>query len=152
MQENELPDNIDELKKIIFQIKSLNKGLRNEIETLKEQVSFFKALKFAPKTEKVSKEQMLLFNEAETLSEEPEPEEEKTTVKEHKRVPRGKRRPLPDSLAREIVNIDLPEKEKTCTHDGSALKLIGEEISEKLEIVPAKIKVIRIVRKKYACP
>lgn len=138
-------ENIHELKKII-------KSLKMENEILREQVSFFKALKFSPKTEKVSKEQMLLFNEAEILAQEPDSIDEKITVKEHIRAPRGKRKALPQSLPREEVVIDLPEKEKTCAHDGAALKLIGEEVSEKLEIIPAKIKVIRTIRKKYACP
>lgn len=35
---------------------------------------------------------------------------------------------------------------------GCELKRIGEEISEQLDIVPAKIQVIRHIRPKYACP
>jgi len=157
--EKELPDDIFELKKIILERESailgkenLIKSMKMENEILREQISFFKALKFAPKTEKLSKEQMLLFNEAESLAQESDPEEEKITIKEHARAPRGKRKPISQSLPREEVIIDLPEKEKTCAYDGASLKLIGEEVSEKLEIIPAKIKVIRTIRKKYACP
>ncbi|MDQ3566281.1 MAG: IS66 family transposase zinc-finger binding domain-containing protein [Pseudomonadota bacterium] len=32
------------------------------------------------------------------------------------------------------------------------MRAIGEEISEQLDIEPAKVRVIRHVRKKYACP
>ena len=62
-------------------------------------------------------------------------------------------RPSPYSRADlprvEIVH-DLPESEKTCPC-GAVLVRIGEEVSEKLDIVPAKIQVIRHIRPKYAC-
>ena len=47
---------------------------------------------------------------------------------------------------------ELPAEERICTHDGEALVEIGEEISEQLDIVPAQVRVLRHVRKKYACP
>jgi transposase len=39
-----------------------------------------------------------------------------------------------------------------CAHDGTTLTCIGEDTSEQLDIVPARIKVIVHRRKKYACP
>ncbi len=45
----------------------------------------------------------------------------------------------------------LPEAERHCDHDGRSLSEIGEVISEQLDIIPAKIQVIRHIRKKYAC-
>ncbi len=47
---------------------------------------------------------------------------------------------------------DLEDAQKICTYDGHALKHIGDEISEQLDIVPAKLQVIRNIRRKYACP
>lgn len=47
---------------------------------------------------------------------------------------------------------DLAEEEKICPHDGVVLTAIGEEISEQLDIEPAKVRVLRHVRRKYACP
>ena len=46
----------------------------------------------------------------------------------------------------------MAEADKVCPHDGSALRLIGTEASEQLDIVPAQIKVLRHLRRKYACP
>jgi transposase len=45
---------------------------------------------------------------------------------------------------------DLAAEEKICGC-GSELSRIGEEVSEQLDIVPAKIQVIRNIRPKYAC-
>lgn len=46
---------------------------------------------------------------------------------------------------------DLPEEEKSCPGCGSMRHIIGQEISEQLEYVPAKLTVIEHVRLKYAC-
>jgi len=61
------------------------------------------------------------------------------------------RRRIPADLPRERVEHDLPESEKTCPCCGKMREKIGEEISEKLDYVPAKVKVIQTVRPKYAC-
>lgn len=129
--------------------------LDRENEILREALRLARAVRFAAHSEKLST-QRELFNEAEVLSgEDLESEEDDDKdviiVPEHKRV-RGKRKPLSDNLPREEVVIDLPEKEKFCAHHGSALKEIGSEISEKLDFIPARFKVIRTIRKKYSAP
>ena len=45
----------------------------------------------------------------------------------------------------------IPKTERHCPHDGRLLTEIGEVTSEQLDIIPAKIQVIRHIRKKYAC-
>ncbi len=54
------------------------------------------------------------------------------------------------SKSEKITN--LPESEKFCPHDGTALKEIGEEVTEKLKIIPAQLSVVVERKKKYACP
>ena len=63
---------------------------------------------------------------------------------------RAKRRPLPEALPREEVVIDIPEEQKHCLC-GAELVRIGEEISEKLDVIPPQLRVIRTIRPKYAC-
>jgi len=67
---NSLPDDIDFLKNIIaeqdLKIKSKDSKIKSqnvEINILREQISFFKTLKFGPRSEKVAQDQLLLFNE-----------------------------------------------------------------------------------------
>lgn len=129
------------------------------IEELEGKIRILQKQVFASKTEKrpapESDPQMLLFNEAETESSEeqtPEAEEvkeESIEVPAHKRV-KPKRKPLPESLERVEVVHDIAESEKVCGC-GACLEKIGEETSEKLDIIPAKIRVIRHIRPKYAC-
>jgi transposase len=61
------------------------------------------------------------------------------------------RRRLPADLPRERVVHDLPEAEKPCPCCGKMRELIGEETSEQLDYVPARLKVIEHVRLKYIC-
>src|SRR5205823_1600481 len=56
------------------------------------------------------------------------------------------RKPLPQHLPRESV-IYAPEA--TCPDCGTAMQRIGEDVSEMLEYVPARFKVIRHVRPKH---
>jgi transposase len=99
-----------------------------------------------------------LFDEAEfTVASEPEEEaqtEETTTDKpQTKPAPKKKgRKPLPDTLTRVDVVHDVPESERVCDLDGSTLVEIGREYSEQLDIIPAKVQVIRHVQVKYGCP
>ena len=46
----------------------------------------------------------------------------------------------------------LKEAERVCPQDGAALREIGVEVSEQLDIVPQQVRVIRHERVKYACP
>jgi transposase len=72
--------------------------------------------------------------------------------KQHRRPvrPTG-RRPLPATLPRQRVEVDVPEADKICVC-GAAKTRIGEVVSEKLDYVPASVRVLETVRPKYACP
>lgn len=94
-----------------------------------------------------------MFTEAEATA---EPEQADAfvdgniTVAEHKR--KKKRMSIPANLPR-VENVDdWPDEQKTCPHDGTALKQIGFESHEQLDIIPAKIQVLHHKRLKYACP
>ncbi|MBN7117896.1 transposase, partial [Pseudomonas oleovorans] len=91
-----------------------------------------------------------MFNEVEELIEAPaaEPAEAEEVVAPVKR--RGKRKPLPANLPRMEVIHELPEHELTCAC-GACKQVIGEETSEQLEIIPMQVRVIRHIRKTYAC-
>ena len=152
-------EDVKNLQKNINELKSHVNNLKRDNEHLAEQVRFFKSLKFAPKSEKLKSGsvefQPNLFNEAELVASHAEEESpgEDIEIPAHKRKKngRGKRKKLPESLPREEVVIDISDDEKICAEDGSGLTCIGEEISEKLKIIPARIAVLRTIRKKYAC-
>lgn len=64
---------------------------------------------------------------------------------------RGKRAPLAAGLPRVDVVHDVPEADRTCPC-GSPMVLIGQDISEQLDIVPMQVRVICNIRNRYGCP
>jgi len=71
-------------------------------------------------------------------------------VKRRKEGSRG-RRPLPKSLPRERLVVDISEAEKVCACGGTKIR-IGSGLSEKLDYVPASFRVIETETLRYACP
>ena len=122
-----------------------------EVEWHREQFILLKRALYGTKKERFeSQEQGCLFNEAEVEALKPESDEgseSKVAVGGFTRA-RGKRKPLPDYLPREIIVIELP-KEEQFSADGTALKVIGKEVSEKFVYEPASMKVIEYHRLRY---
>src|SRR5262245_37914655 len=61
------------------------------------------------------------------------------------------RRPLPDDLPRERIEIDLTDAEKACPHCRRTRIRIGADVSERLDYRPAALFVRQVVRSTYAC-
>src|SRR5215471_10523447 len=61
----------------------------------------------------------------------------------------SRRQGLPEHLPREDIAIDIDER--VCPCCGGALHVIGETVSEMLDFVPARLRVLRIRRPKYGC-
>lgn len=150
-----LPDDPTELKHIIA---TLSSSYQDKLHHLEEQVRLLRNEIFGRKSEKhlppQNERQQRLFDETDGGSEgaeEASPSEEQAPilVAPHKRRKAG-RKPLPADLPRIEVIHDIPESEKQCAC-GTPLSRIGEEVCEKLDIIPAKVRVIRHIRYKYAC-
>jgi len=132
---------------------SLIDAQAEELRTLREYIRLLKHRRFGRKSEQTSEEQIWLFNEAEATSHDADVGEEaddSVFVEAHTRKKRG-RKPLPDWIPRIEILHDLPDDEKVCARDGTVLERIGEEVCEQLEFIPAKLRVLRHVRPKYAC-
>ncbi len=157
---NQLPDDIDVLKSLVADqatklddFTARNEQLQSKVILLQEQLNLALARRYAASSEKISPDQIRMFNEAEADVEAApatDVDDDLITVPEHTRKKRG-RKPLPENLPRIDVVHELPESERHCDHDGRLLTEIDEVISEQLDIVPAKIQVIRHIRKQYAC-
>lgn len=78
----------------------------------------------------------------------PIPEEEITYRRRRKGHGWGK---LPAHLPREEVLLDVLEEERQCPDCGGPLERIGEDRSERVDLVPARISIKVLVRPKYAC-
>lgn len=117
-----------------------------QIEALKLTLLKLRRMQFGRSSEKLALE----IGQLELRLEELESEAAITDCTSVLRPPRQQpaRRPLPDHLPRESV-IHAPAC--TCPDCGGALRPFGESVSEMLEYIPARFKVIRHVRPKLAC-
>lgn len=146
-----LPDSSDLLRKIILEMDAQLTLYKARYEQLAEEIKLAKQQRFAPSSEK-NIHQMDFFDEASIeLPEDVKVHlDDETEVKSYTRTKHPVRRPLPDYLDRETVLHDILDNEKVCGC-GAHLVSIGEEVSEQLKYIPAKLSVIRHVRPKYAC-
>jgi transposase len=127
------------------------------IKILEEYIHSLQHKQFGSSSEKQAQLQdEILFTDAEKHAEEETPQQDDAfvddslIVAEHKR--KKKRISIPKDLPRIEIIHDLAEHEKFCPQDGTALKAMGFESHEQLDIIPAKIQVLEHKRVKYACP
>jgi transposase len=163
---NSLPNSIDDLQRLVLELRKKNASLeqqfsnekfkliaeRDELkllyDKLLEQLKLSRLKRFGQSSEK----QLPLFDEADK----PLPSETKETLLTEEESPSPKRRKtrkpraLPKDLPVEEVLHDIPESDKTCAcgHDRHR---IGEEITEQLKFIPAKLVIMRHIRPKYGC-
>ena len=125
------------LEERIEELESRNLSLQNQLEAVLKML----AGKKSEKRTDLLVDQLNLFGEPVVTDCEEETEQVTITRKKRKGTP--KRKPLPENLRREVVEI-YPEN----IPEGS--RCIGSEVTEVLEIIAAEIYVKRYVRYKYA--
>ena len=121
-----------------------------KIQALTFEIAYYKRIRFANKSEQFSAEQRELFEESwntDTCAQEAEVEQ-LGSAKPRKRERAG-RQPLPEHLPR-IEHRHEPAS-CTCGQCGTDLIKTGEDISEQLDVEPARFFVHRHIRPQYAC-
>lgn len=141
-----LPNDVALLKRMV-----VTAGI--EIDKLKAQIARLRRMQFGRSSEKldatIAQLELLLDDIEETRgeSEEQSPESAPDAVEHAKPV----RRPLPDHLPREEIVHGPAIEDCRCPRCGGAMRRLGEDVSEVLEYVPARFKVIRHIRPKFSC-
>lgn len=129
-----------------------------EIERLRHQISVFQKYIFGSRSER----RAVRGASADTLTADlfaPQPEatpqeiaEETSKPREEPRKRNRTRRPLPADLRIDKEVLDVPDGEKACPCCGKERPVIGEDVTDLLELIPAQVYVKRIVRLRRACP
>jgi transposase len=147
-RQHDLPEDIDSLKRLVREQQALLLSRDLEIEQLKLQLARLRRMQFGRSSEQLDAQiaQLELTLEDLEASEAALPLSSSATP----RIERVKpvRRPLPEHLPRE-EQVHQPTCD--CPQCGGELKVLGEDVSEVLEYVPSRFKVIRHVRPKLAC-
>jgi transposase len=150
----QLPSDVASLHALVQQRDAAIEERDTEIQQLREYIRLLRSQRFGASSERTHRDQLGLFNEAEQLvgaASAEELDESTVAVPAHTRAKGGRRR-LPAWMERVEILHDLPEDEKVCASDGTALVEIGRETSEQIEFIPATARVLVHVRPKYACP
>ena len=142
---NALPDDVDALKAIIAVMADRNARLERLVEAFKQAM-------FGAKSEKLDPDQFeLALEDIETGISAIEAEKENSPAGPsagHKRSRAANRGSLPKHLPRIEVVV---EPETTLCACGSDLHVIGEDVSERLDVIPAQFQVIVTRRPRYGC-
>jgi len=124
-----------------------------EIEKLKAQIARLRRLQFGRSSEKldttIAQLELLLDDIEEERGEIEERDQATVPVTDDRDKP--VRRPLPDHLPREEVVHGPSAESCRCPRCGGAMRRLGEDVTEVLECVPARFKVIRHIRPKFSC-
>ena len=149
-----LPDDASLPRDIVISlVDDLEVKYQEKIHYLEEQLRLFKNEIFGRSSEKRHEphaDQMPLFDgNDDHAASKTQTSEDTIVIAAHARKKRG-RKALPKDLPRIDIIHDLSEEEKQCGC-GQPKSCIGEEISEKLDYIPARLQVERHIRLKYAC-
>jgi len=139
------------LKDLVLSLHAQLQSRNTEIENLKLLILKLKRMQFGRKSEKLDRqiEQLeLQLEDLEATQAAATPAEPENAPQAEKKT-RPSRRPLPENLPRETKRRE--PKQKACPDCGGTLRLLGEDVTEVLEYVPASFKVIREVRPKMSC-
>ena len=164
---DELPNDVENLKALLLSVHAASlateakaASLAAEVDRLTARaarldhiVSVLRRAHFGRRSERISDEQIeLALEDVETQdgAEDAGAEKADTIVKaEGVKARRANRGHLPPHLPGEEIIVE-PET-KACPCCGGALHVIGTDVSERLDRIPARVRVIVARRPKYAC-
>ena len=148
-----LPDDVETLQGLVRSLAAERATLteaRAEIERLHLIIRKLQRSQFGRRAERLDEDQLQLgledLNVDLARSEAKLPSGGEKTARP---TSPGDRSSLPTHLAREEVRLDLGHQACPCC--GGQLHLIGETVSEMLDHVPARLRVIQIHRPRYGC-
>jgi len=138
-QAPDLPSNVADLQAMVAELRA--------------QVAYLTRMLFGRRSEQLSEDvnQGRLFGDSPAATATPPSDDDEPDPPPRRRKRHPGRRPLPDNLPRQIHEIHPPENERTCSACGAPKVIFGHDVTEELEIVPARLFVNRYVRYKYAC-
>lgn len=147
-----LQKEIETLKSRNDNLEDQNKKLQQENERLREELRLALHRKFGKSSEKQESQGDLPFDEltAEVPASEPAAEEAEALPDAKTATKKRGRKPLNPIIPRDHIYHELSESDRTCAC-GSVMEEMGEEITERLNIIPEQVFVECHHRKKYAC-
>jgi transposase len=160
-----LPSEVNLLQQIVLQLLQAVEDKDQLLARVQHQLAQLLRYRYGQKRERIDENQLFLFaaqiiaasqraSAAISGEESAADSSSRADSKEKKEKPERRghgRKALPESLERRRVLFDLEESQRQCQHCQMPMKKIGEDVSERLEFIPASLLVIEEARPKYAC-
>jgi transposase len=148
-----------EARQLLEKLQALTQEYDEKLSEAEAQIAELKRELFGPKADKLTPEQeeqlKQLNQDLKDEAQRPAPvsdqvlhDEDRASRRRQQRQ-RRKRRSLPEHL--ETVTVTIEPEITVCPCCGKLLNKIGEEVSEEIDMIPAKLIRRRTVRPKYAC-
>lgn len=152
----QLPEDASALRQMVIGLLEEAEQRERKLRQLQHWVEQLLRARYGPRRERVDEHQLFLFAAA-ILAQggKTPPASEESEVPQSKSASSRQghgRGVLPKSLKRQRVVYDLGGAQRQCPECQEPLKRIGEDVSERLEYVPASLVVIEEACQKYACP
>ena len=161
----DLPNNVIALRRLLLhredehaaELEAARNGLKEQVlrnEQLKLRLARLLRERFGASSERLRSEieqlELMLGESEEQIAEATpsEPDEPASATESETQRRRPARRPLPETLPRDVVEHAAP---CACPRCGGALRPLGEDVTEVLDYVPGSFRVTRHVRPKLSC-
>lgn len=153
LMEADLPNDVEALRTLVLeQARELDalKVFQAEVERLKAIIEALQRHRFGRRSEQLDPDQLqLALEEVETALAEAEHARDKAKRAPADRPRKTNRGSLPAHLERIEQVVDV--EDKACPCCGGALHQIGEDVAERLDVVPTTFRVLVTRRPRYGC-
>ena len=148
----EQQDDLRSLKRFNDELVKTVEDQQKTITELREELKLYRRKLFGQSSERHIEDdsQLHLFE----VGERAEPEEDDDPEQPNPSKPRRRKKKsdkLPGHLRRKVIDADVSPEERMCSCCGEEMPIIGTDITERLDLIPAELYVIEIRRHKRAC-
>lgn len=148
--EADLPDDVEALRALVVEQARRADDADAEITRLRGMLDAFMRHRFGARSEKLDVDQLQLgLEDVETAVASAEAASDAKAGRPSDRPRKRNRGALPAHLERIEQIVDIPDQACSCC--GGALHVIGEDIAERLDVVPTTFRVLVTRRPRYGC-
>ena len=145
-----LPEDMPSLRAAALALLAERDELLRRVERMRQIIRQFQRAQFGRHSEQLDPDQLqLALEEREIASAHEQAAAEKQATAPRRRCEPGKRKSLPAHLPR--IEVLIEPETTSCPCCGGAMHVIGEEKSERLDVIPAQHRILVTRRPKYGC-